>query len=496
MNTYHLTLRTRLRIGFGVLLVTLCVNTLLCLAYIDGPARLWVFSLGVASVVLGAAAAWWINRSVTQPLADALAAAQRLTDGDLTSKIETKRNDEFGQLMVALAGMKERFFKVVSDVRSGTTTVAGTSSQINRDNTALSDRTVTQMSSLEQTAAAMEQLTATVKSNADSAEQANQLVVSASDHAIQGGDVVTQVVDTMGSIKDSSARIADIIGVIDSIAFQTNILALNAAVEAARAGEQGRGFAVVAAEVRSLAQRSAAAAKEIKTLIGDSVDKVDAGSKLVDQAGLTMGQIVTSVKRVADIMREMASSSHEQSVGIQSVNQAIAEIDGMVKKNAVLVKDANQTALTINEQAVSLLKSVSSFNLGTREYGNAEEAMALVKKAVAFCQAHGRQALIDEVNKLGRGQFIDRDLYIMVIGASDSTFYAHGNNPRTLGMGPASKDVDGKMFVAEMAQIAKAGKSGWVDYKWAHPVTNEVRLKSSYVERAADVAVACGIYKA
>jgi len=208
-----------------------------------------------------------------------------------------------------------------------------------------------------------------------------------------------------------------------------------------------------------------------------------------------MSEIVSSVKHVAEIMREMAGSSHEQSLGIQTVNQAITEIDGMVKKNALLVKDATQTATSLNEQAVTLLKSVSGFNLGTREHGNADEAADLVKRAMQFYKEHGKAALVDEINKLAKGQFIDRDLYLLAIGTNDSVFYAHGNNPRVLGNGPTSKDVDGKPFVKDMAELAKSGGQGWVDYKWAHPVTNEIRLKSSYVERAGDLAVACGIYK-
>jgi len=495
MNIDNLTLRARLLLGFGAMLLILGINTAWAAASVVGPARLWIIVGGVVAGVIGAASAWWLFRSVIQPLREALAVAQRITSGDLTTQHEVKRRDEFGQLMLALGGMKDQLFKVVSDVRTGTTTVASTSSQISRDNSALSDRTTTQTDSLQNTAASMEQITITVKQNADNAEQANKLVLQASGHAVKGGDVVSKVVNTMGSIKDSSRKIADIIGVIDGIAFQTNILALNAAVEAARAGEQGRGFAVVAAEVRTLAQRSATAAKEIKSLIRDSVEKVDAGSKLVDDAGKAMNEIVTSVKHVADIMKEMAGASHEQSIGIQSVNQAITDIDGMVKQNARLVKDATQTASTLNEQAVTLLKSVSGFNLGTREHGNADEAAELVKQAIAFFKAHGKAALVDEINKLGKGRFVDRDLYLMAIGANDAVFYAHGNNPRVLGNGPVSKDVDGKFFVKDMAELARSGGQGWVDYKWAHPVTNEVRLKSSYVEKAGDLAIACGIYK-
>ena len=495
MNIDNLTLRTRLWLGFGPMLLILGVNTVWAAASAQGAAKVWILVGGAAGLLIGVVSAWWLTRGVVQPLRQALVAAEKITAGDLTSQYDVKRRDEFGQLMLALGGMKDQLFNLVSNVRAGTTTVASTSSQINRDNTSLSERTVTQTDSLQQTAASMEQITITVRQNADNAEQANKLVLQASDHAVKGGDVVSKVVHTMGSIKESSRKISDIIGVIDGIAFQTNILALNAAVEAARAGEQGRGFAVVAAEVRTLAQRSASAAKEIKTLIGDSVEKVDAGSKLVDDAGKTMSEIVSSVKHVAEIMREMAGASHEQSLGIQSVNQAITEIDGMVKKNALLVKDATQTATSLNEQAVTLLKSVSGFNLGTREHGNADEAVGLVKQGIAFFKQHGKQAVLDEINKLGKGQFIDRDLYLMAVGVDDAVFHAHGNNPRVLGNGPNSKDVDGKPFVREMGNLAKSGGQGWVDYKWAHPVTNEIRLKSSYVERAGDLAIACGIYK-
>ncbi len=495
MHIDNLTLRSRLLLGFGPMLLILGINTAWAASHMEGSARLAIIACGVAAVLIGAASAWWLSRGMIQPLREALAVAQKITSGDLTAQHESARRDEFGQLMQALGGMKDQLFTVVSNVRTGTTTVASTSSQISRDNTALSDRTVTQTDSLQQTAASMEQITITVKQNADNAEQANKLVLQASDHAIKGGEVVSKVVNTMGSIKESSRKISDIIGVIDGIAFQTNILALNAAVEAARAGEQGRGFAVVAAEVRTLAQRSATAAKEIKSLIGDSVEKVDAGSKLVDDAGKTMTEIVSSVKHVAGIMKEMAGASHEQSIGIQSVNQAITDIDGMVKQNARLVKDATQTASALNEQAVTLLKSVSGFNLGTREHGNADEAVGLVKQAIAFFKEHGKAALLDEINKLGKGRFIDRDLYLMAVGVDDAVFHAHGNNARVLGNGPNSKDVDGKPFVREMGKLVKTGGQGWVDYKWAHPVTNEIRLKSSYVERAVDLAVACGIYK-
>jgi hypothetical protein len=298
----------------------------------------------------------------------------------------------------------------------------------------------------------------------------------------------------MGSIRDSSRSIVDIIGVIDGIAFQTNILALNAAVEAARAGDQGRGFAVVASEVRTLAQRSAEAAKEIKGLIGSSVEKVDGGGKLVDDAGRKMEEIVSSVRQVADLMSQINVGSREQSVGIESINQAIARIERTTQNNATLVEGARKTAKTLNEQAVTLLKAVSGFDLGDREHGNADEAMAMVKRGCEFARAHGGAALIAEVNKLGQGSFVDRDLYLMVID-HEAVFLAHGNNPRVLGMGPKSKDADGKMFVQDMARMGRTQGGGWIDYKWAHPVTNEILTKATYLQRAGDVIVACGVYK-
>ena len=329
--------------------------------------RMGGLAAGVAilTVVLLAVAVL-ITRSISQPLQQALAIAKTVASGDLTSEIPIDRRtarNETGQLLKALKDMNDSLLKVVGEVRGSTHTIGTASSQIAAGNLDLSSRTEQQAAALEETASAMEELTATVKQNADNARQANQLAVSASGVAIKGGTVVSQVVDTMESINESAKKIADIISVIDGIAFQTNILALNAAVEAARAGEQGRGFAVVAAEVRSLAQRSAAAAREIKTLIGDSVDKVDAGSKLVGEAGLTMGEIVDSVKRVTDIMAEIMAASQEQSIGIEHVNRAIGQMDQGTQQNAALVQEATASAGSLQHQAGHLMDVVSVFKL-------------------------------------------------------------------------------------------------------------------------------------
>jgi methyl-accepting chemotaxis protein len=326
-------------------------------------ARLWMISLSIAAVALGILLAWLVTRSITRPINRAVQVAQTVAQGDLTARIEITSKDETGQLMQALQDMILSLSNIVTEVRNGTHSIATGSQQIAAGNMDLSSRTEQQASALEETASSMEELTTTVKKNADNARQANQLAVSASDVALKGGEVVSRVVTTMESINQSARKIVDIISVIDGIAFQTNILALNAAVEAARAGEQGRGFAVVASEVRSLAQRSAAAAKEIKMLIGDSVEKVDAGSRLVSETGSTMDEIVNSVHRVTDIMSDIMIASQEQSTGIEHVSQAIGQMDQVTQQNAALVEEAAAAAGSLEEQAARLAQAVRVFRL-------------------------------------------------------------------------------------------------------------------------------------
>jgi methyl-accepting chemotaxis protein len=320
-------------------------------------------------VLLTGLAGWVVLRSVIDPLDDAVHIAEKIAVGDLTSTIRPEGSDEASKLLFALKEMNNSLMRIVTDVRIATDTISTASGQIASGNMDLSSRTESQASSLEETASSMEELTSTVKQNADNARQANGLAMSASEVAVKGGSVVSEVVHTMGSINDSSKKIVDIIGVIDGIAFQTNILALNAAVEAARAGEQGRGFAVVATEVRSLAQRSAAAAKEIKTLIGDSVEKVDAGAKLVDQAGATMQEIVASIGRVTDIMGEITAASQEQTAGIEQVNMAISQMDDAVQQNAALVEEAAAAAQSMQNQASNLSMAVSVFKVNKPDNG-------------------------------------------------------------------------------------------------------------------------------
>jgi len=326
-------------------------------------ATIVVIVLSVVAVMLSAIIGIFITRSITGPLSEAVQIAQTVASGDLTSRIKVTSKDETGYLLQALKDMNESLVNIVGQVRTGTDTIATASSQIASGNLDLSSRTEQQASSLEETASSMEELTSTVKQNADNARQANQLAIAASEVALKGGAVVFQVVGTMGSINESAKKIVDIISVIDGIAFQTNILALNAAVEAARAGEQGRGFAVVATEVRNLAQRSAGAAKEIKTLIGDSVEKVEAGTKLVDQAGSTMQAIVDSIKSVTDIMGEITAASQEQTAGIEQINLAITQMDDVTQQNASLVEEAAAASQSLQGQASSLSQVVSVFKI-------------------------------------------------------------------------------------------------------------------------------------
>jgi methyl-accepting chemotaxis protein len=314
----------------------------------------------------------FIQRVITRPLEDGIRIARGIASGDLTQKIEVKSANEMGRLLQALKDMNGSLVQMVGRVREGTDTIFGASSNIADGNRDLATRTDLQARSLDETSSSMEKLTSAVRQNADHASEANQLAMSASEVATKGGAAVRQVVDTMESINASSRKIVDIISVIDSIAFQTNILALNAAVEAARAGEQGRGFAVVATEVRSLAQRSAAAAKEIKSLIGDSVEKVDVGTKLVHHAGATMNEIVDSIKHVTDIIGEITAASNEQTAGIEQVNDALMAMDAVTQQNAALVEQAATAAQSLQDQAATLEQVVGVFRLedGTANVSN------------------------------------------------------------------------------------------------------------------------------
>jgi methyl-accepting chemotaxis protein len=358
----------------------------------DERSRL-VLLLNGLMIVLGAFAAVAITRSITRPLSRAVKVAETVAAGDLTGTFDLRRGDEIGDLMRAMHTMNDGLAKVVSEVQEGTRTIAAGSTEIASGNLDLSSRTEQQASSLEETAASMEELTSTVRHNADNATQANQMAQAASQVAVRGGEIVGQVVDTMGAIDGASRKIVDIIGVIDGIAFQTNILALNAAVEAARAGEQGRGFAVVASEVRNLAQRSATAAREIKALIGDSVAQVNTGTKLVQQAGATIEEVVASVARVTDIMAEITAASREQSAGIDQVNVAITQMDQATQQNAALVEEAAAAAASMQEQSARLEQLVGHFRLAGAPAGG-QPGSRLTPPGTSLANRSGSAALV------------------------------------------------------------------------------------------------------
>jgi methyl-accepting chemotaxis protein len=353
-------------------------------ASVAADGRLLLAGLGGLAVLLGAALAWWLTRSITAPLRQAVALANAVARGDLSIRVDANARDEAGELMAALNTMNDNLNTLVTQVRSGADSISTAAIEVAAGNLDLSSRTEQQAGSLEESASALEQLTGTVRNNADNARLGSELAASASGVAVRGGAVVGQVVSTMGEIDASARKIVDIISVIDGIAFQTNILALNAAVEAARAGEQGRGFAVVAGEVRTLAQRSATAAREIKGLIDTSVEKVGNGTRLVGEAGATMQEVVASVRRVTDIMTEISASSREQSIGIEQVNGAIAQMDQVTQQNAALVEEAAAATGSMQEQAHSLAQAVSVFKLDAPSHAHSTTLVAGAQLARGF----------------------------------------------------------------------------------------------------------------
>ena len=353
----------RVALGISILVLMIVSMGVIGALQLSGDLRLLTIALATISVVI-LLGMWVLTlRAVSRPLEQAVVLARRVASGDLTAEIKSDGNGEFGKLLDALKSMIENLTRMVSDIRVSAEAIHTSASEVASGNTNLSQRTEEQASTLEQTASSMEQLTAAVRENTESARKANALSKSANTVAAHGGEVVSEVVITMIQIQESSRKIADIISVIDSIAFQTNILALNAAVEAARAGEQGRGFAVVASEVRSLAQRSADAAKEIKGLIGDSVARVDTGMKLVETAGKTMSEIVESVARVTTIIDQITTASNEQSSGIEQVNQAINQMEQVVQQNAAVVEQATAAAESMRTQAQLLTQMSGVFKL-------------------------------------------------------------------------------------------------------------------------------------
>jgi methyl-accepting chemotaxis protein len=492
--------RTRTDLGarvvaaFTAILLLLVPMTALVAIGMEGPLAVAAVGLGVAAIVGTLLIAAWILQRLVRPLGPLARGMARLGAGDLTGTVDARAGGELRAVLQSMQEVRERLSTAVSQVRTASLYVATNVTQITRDNESLAHRTETQAESLQETAASMEQLTAAVRQTAGTAQEANALVRDATGRAEQGGEVMREVVETMHSIRGSSQSIREIIGVIDGIAFQTNILALNAAVEAARAGEQGRGFAVVAAEVRSLSQRCAAAAREIRELIAASVDKVDRGGARVDEAGQAMQEIVAAVRQVAELIARINGAAQEQSGGIETINAAVSRIDGTTQDNAALVKAASRTADALQERMATLVNAVAAFRLDASEHGSAQEAIALVQGGAGYLRQRGREALLAEVNKLEKGRFVDRDLFLMITDLH-AVFLAHGNNPGRIGVGPDLQDLAGRYFVREMVRAARERGAGWVDYRWKHSITGQAATRSAYVLQEGGLVIACAIYK-
>ena len=479
------------RIAAPTLLATAAMFCVACAVMGGKSWALWGIVAGGAAASVVYALVHWI---VVLPLRQATQLARQFGAGDLTVGLASSRRDEIGQLIRAVDSISHGVANAIWEVRRGTSTVATVAAEMAASNMDLSARTESQAQALQETAASIDELTATVRQNADNAAEANELAVFASEIAVKGGNEVSRVVETMGSITASARKISEIIGVIDGIAFQTNILALNAAVEAARAGEQGRGFAVVAAEVRSLAQRSAEAAKEIKTLINESVGAVDAGGKLVEHAGDTIGKVVENVQRLTQIMGSISHASREQSSGIGLVSQAVSQMDHVTQQNAAMVEQAAAAASSLKAQSDELSSAVSVFTLKATSPGTADEAIVMVQRTVDSLAKHGRDATFSEVNsKLGC--FRDRDLYVTIYDVKGRNM-AHGTNPMQAGKQMIdAKDVEGRPFVRERIELIKREGKGWQDYKFLNPITKLVEPKMMYVEGFEDLVVGCGVYK-
>jgi methyl-accepting chemotaxis protein len=455
----------------------------------------WAIAVAVVGCLAVAACAVIAMRAGARPLRIAAEGAKRVAAGNVAEPIAPSQ-DGADELLKALEEMREQTFKIVNDVRTRTLAIATSSGHIGADQAAFASMVRTQADALDSTASSLEELTAAVEHSAAHSARAHQMASSALTLASEGGSAVQQVVHTMGTIRTSSNKIVDIIGVIDGIAFQTNILALNAAVEAARAGEEGRGFAVVASEVRSLATRSAEAAKAVKALIEESVQAVEAGAGLVERAGDTMHQVVGSVTQVAETITELSASARQQSAGIGEINRAITEIDEATKRYASVIERAAEPVKALHEQASGLTDAVSFFKLGEREFASMDDAVALVHRAAQHLKSHGREAFLAEVHKLDKSQFIDRDLYLSIYDMNVQCV-AHGVNARLVGIdGRNFKDMDGEAFVSEIVTQAKTKGSGTITYKWLNPLTQKAMLKSTYFERQGDLVLSCGAYAA
>jgi methyl-accepting chemotaxis protein len=489
MTTKKLTIGQRLWGYSGLLLLLMA---LLVGAALLGASHSAMATLGTVALLTGVGAAVIVTRSITVPLAHAVHVAKQVATGDLSRKIDARASRGIEELFDALTGMTDNLRRMALNVRASAEVIAHATSEIAAGNNNLSQRTTEQASSLEETAASMEELTSTVRRNAEHSQHAHRLAGETTNIAVKGGDVVREVVMTMDRISESSKQIAEISGVIEGIALQTNILSLNAAVEAARAGEDGRGFAVVADEVRELAHRSAESAKQIKALIDDSVSRVGQGAQLAREAGTTIDQVVASVKKVSEANDSINAASREQSLGIEQVNQTIVQMDAVTQQNAHLVEEAAASASALEEQALHLTGAVKTFRIEANDAAAA--AQALVKKAGTYLKHNGREQACAAFNDEG-GNFVQGDLYIVLYDFNGKCL-AHATNAALRGTDQIDqRDPDGKFVVRERVQLAKERKSFWQDYKHLNPVTHEIEQKSHYFEQVGDLLVGCGFYK-
>lgn len=422
---------------------------------------------------------------------------ERIARGDLTGRVDPggaagAADSEAGRLWNSARQMNVSLVEIVTQVRASSHTIVSAAKEIAAGSGHLSQRTEEQAASLEETASGMEELSATVKQNAANCQRASDVAGGTSTVTGRASERMRELSRTMGEIDSSAKRVTEMVGLIEGIAFQTNILALNAAVEAARAGEQGRGFAVVASEVRGLAQRSAAAAKEIKALVRASLENAAQGSKLAEETDATMQQVSDSVGEMKSLIDQIAASSAEQSSGVEEINKAVLQLDNVTQQNAALVEQATAAALSFEEEAGRLVNVVESFKVDRGEERDA--AVALVKKAVNQIRTVGMQKACEDFND-PHGRFRSGDLYIYVVSTAGIRL-AHGSEPHKCGeVCLHFKDADGKEFIRDMMNVAKARGRGWCDYKWANPLTKTIEQKSAYVEMASGAIVGCGIYK-